>query len=94
MPIYVYKCLACNEEVEVVHSMRDLDLPYFHSCGTIMARLPTTFSFSFPIGNRDHVLKALNGELPLPATRQDRPRIEKALAKGLNRKRPVIGKGI
>lgn len=63
-------------------------------CGEVLRRLVTPFSFCFPVGNRDKVLKALNGEIPLPATPQDRPRLEKALARGLDREKTVIGRGI
>ena len=93
MPIYRYHCHACNQDVEVIHSMDDLGIPQIHSCGNPMARKPSLFSFSFPEDNRARIMKALNGEVPLPATSQDRPRIEKALARGMDRNRPIIGKG-
>ena len=84
----------CNEEVEVIHPMSGLDTPRKHPCGAVMVRLFSTFNFTFPINNKGRVLNALNGETALPATDNDRPRLEKALAKGLHRDRPVIGKGI
>lgn len=58
-----------------------------------MKRMVSTFSFCFAVSNRSKVLKALNQELPLPAQPQDRPRMEKALARGLDTQRPVTGKG-
>ena len=94
MPIYRYECPECEEEVEIIHSMSGLDLPQICKCGFVMKRLVSTFSFSFPVSNRSRVLKALNGEVSLPAADGDRPRIEQALAKGLDRNRRVIGKGI
>ena len=94
MPIYIYHCSKCNEDVELLHSMDELGVPRVHSeCGSIMRRLLAPCSFCIPESNQDRVLRALNGEAPLPATPRDRPRIEKALAKGLDYSRPVVGRG-
>jgi len=45
---------------------------------------------------RDHVLATLNREngRRLPANAKDMPRMEAAMAKGLDQTRPVIGVGI
>ena len=45
---------------------------------------------------KDHVLQTLNGEngKGFPCTPRDRPRMERAMAKGLDQTRPVIGVGM
>lgn len=93
MPVYEYRCLECGEDVEIVHPISELYAQRLHSCGSVMVRLVSMFNFSFPVSNRSRVLKALNGEVALPTTPSDRPRLERALAKGLNREKPVIGIG-
>ena len=86
MPIYRYYCPKCETEVEVVHSMADLDLSHDHECGTDMERRVTLCSFRCPMSNQRRVMNALNGDegINLPANPQDRPRIEKAMAKGMD----------
>lgn len=67
-----------------------------HSCGADMERLMSLPALAiFPMTGRDNVLKTLNKEdgYDLPARKGDRPRMEQALAKGLDPYKPVIGRG-
>lgn len=67
-----------------------------HSCGGVMERLMSLPAPAiFPMTGRDNVLKTLNKEdgYDLPTQRSDRPRMEQALAKGLDLPKPVIGRG-
>lgn len=94
MPIYIYHCSRCDEDTEILHSMDELGVPRIHQrCGSPMERLVAPCSFCIPETNKDRALRTLNGEVPLPTTPEDRPRMEKAFAKGLNHTRPVIGRG-
>lgn len=67
-----------------------------HTCGSPMQRLPTLSApAQFSVTGRAKVLQALNkeGEYDLPTQPGDRPRMEAAMAKGLDQSRPVIGRG-
>jgi len=98
MPIYEYRCPKCGHEQEALlpWTQASLEQPC-DNCGTITERrmskpLPATSKET----GKDHVLATLNqeGGRKLPANPRDMPRMEKAMAKGLDITRPVIGTGI
>lgn len=45
MPIYEYKCLQCEEEIEVMQKMSDAALAKCKSCGGELKKLITSTSF-------------------------------------------------
>ena len=48
MPIYVYRCLVCEGEEEVIEKV---DAPLVHhcpECGNAAMRVPSTCAFSIP----------------------------------------------
>jgi len=97
MPIYEYRCTECGHEQEVILPFSEATAEQrCSSCGK-----PTNRRISLPsppvipVTGRDKVFSALNkeGGYNLPTNSADRPRIEAALAKGLDQRSPVIGRG-
>jgi len=96
MPIYRFRCSSCLKEEEVILPMADRNNTRLHSCGASMERLMSVpFVSVMRIYGRDEVLKTLNKEdgYDLPTRKSDRPRMERALAKGLDPPKRVIGRG-
>ncbi len=96
MPIYRYYCAECQVEEDVIVPMREMNTARNHTCGSRMERLPTSPApAQFPLTGRDKVLHTLNKEkgLDLPARPEDRPRMERAMARGLNVEKPTVGRG-
>lgn len=96
MPIYSYRCPDCLEEEEVILPMAERNNRRLHSCGATMERLMSLPApAQYPLTGRDKVLSTLNkeGSYDLPTQPADRPRMEAAMARGLDQTRPVIGKG-
>jgi len=97
MPIYEFKCDVCGTE-------RELILPFSESgkkpkcqCGQLMRRKFSPVNFTMPKTGKDDVLDTLNKEegrkYDYPGGDMHRARYDKALAKGLDPPKPVIGKG-
>lgn len=95
MPLYKFRCDKCGEEAERLLSMGDRNLPQECECGGSLGRLMTAPSIIVPATGRETVLKTMNKEsgYSLPTIPSDRPRLEAVLAKGLDQRRPVIGRG-
>ena len=97
MPIYEFKCPNCLSEREVILPMEERDTPVeCLGCHSLMERrisLPRPAIFITT--GRDKVLKTLNAEdgFRLPARPKDRPRMEAALARGLDPSKATRGKG-
>lgn len=97
MPIYEFRCPNCLAEREVISLMEERDTPQkCLKCHSVMERrisLPRPAIFITT--GRDKVLKTLNAEdgYDLPARLADRPRMEAALARGLDPSQPTIGRG-
>jgi len=95
MPVYRFRCQKCGKEAERLLPMDDRDLPQECECRGSLRRLMTAPSIIVPETGREQVLGALNKErgYDLPTIPSDRPRMEAALAKGLDQRRPIIGRG-
>lgn len=97
MPLYEYRCPECgNEEEAIVSFSEATNRRLCSNCGKpTMRRLSLPQSAIIPLTGRDHTLQTLNGEngRGFPCVPRDRPRMEAAMAKGLDQTRPVIGKG-
>jgi len=96
MPIYKFRCPDCLKEEEAILPMANRNDARIHSCGAVMERLMSPPApATFPETGRDKVLKTLNkeGGYALPTQPSDRPRMERAMAKGLDQTRLVVGKG-
>ena len=95
MPVYRFRCDSCLQEEDVLLPISERDIIRFHSCGSPMKRLFTTFHFTLPLTGKDKVLKTLNKEdgADFPGGKKHRQRYEQAMAKGLNSERTVIGIG-
>ena len=98
MPTYEYRCPGCGHEQEVILPWTKSALEQTCSkCGAVTDR---RMSLPMPAQSketgRDHVLATLNqeGGRKLPANSRDMPRMEAAMAQGLNIKRPVTGVGL
>jgi len=84
------------EEEEALLPMADRNNQMVHSCGAIMERLISLPALAIvPLSGRDRVLKTLNTEdgFNFPGGDKHRPRYERAMAKGLDLKKSVIGRG-
>jgi len=94
MPIYEYRCDKCQVNEDALLTMEGRDSPRVHSCGDSMRRLMSLVTFTTPITSRGKILNTLNRDdgYKLPAKEKDRPRIEQALARGLNYVRPLEDK--
>lgn len=91
MPIYSYVCPKCQENKDLVLPIDDRDLPHSCKCGAYLERKMAMPSFKFVQSGRTRVLDTLNYEANKPGLRS--PRSTAALAHGLERIKPVIGKG-
>jgi len=94
--LYGFRCDKCGREANRFLPMADRNLSQECECGGSLRRLMTTPSVVVPVTGRGQVLKTLNREEGgdrLPTIPSDRPRMEAALAKGLDQTPPVIGKG-
>ena len=59
MPIYEYQC-ECENEREVLLSLKDADLPQVCKCGRVMQRLISVSSFVMKPTGRGMALDTLN----------------------------------
>lgn len=97
MPRYEYRCPVCGHEQEAILPFSEMDVEQeCERCGQVTERrisLPRR-STSKETG-RDHVLATLNREngQDFPCVPRDRPRMEQAYAKGLDRRQPLLWKG-
>lgn len=98
MPAYEYRCPGCEHEQEAILPWTQCAaLQICTECGGVTER---RMSLPLPAQSketgRDHVLARLNRKdgQTFPCQPRDRPRMEKAYAKGLDQTRPVIGVGI
>lgn len=94
MPIYRYRC-ECGEEVEIIAPIAERDNPKPH-CGLRMTRLMTSpFPARFPETGKDRCLKVLNhvDGWDFNSYPEDRKKLERQYAQGLDPPKPVIGKG-
>lgn len=96
MPIYEFACDKCETEREVDCPMSESGQEVICSCGIPMRRVYSAINFAVPQTGRDRVLGTLNqeeGAQDFPGGDMHRDRYEKAMAKGLDQTRPVIGRG-
>ena len=96
MPIYEYRC-ECGNEEEILFLARQIsDWHTCPECNKAMTRKVSLPVSIIPETGRDHVLQTLNAHNGhgLPCAPRDRPRMETALAKGLDQTRPTIGVGM
>lgn len=96
MPLYRFRCEECAKDTDKFLPMVDRNLPQECECGGSLRRLMTAPSILVSVNGREQVLKTLNREEGgdhLPTIPSDRPRMEGALARGLDQHRPIIGKG-
>lgn len=95
MPIYEFTC-DCGVEREAMLPFSESRNGQRCSCGQIMRRKFSLANFAAPQTGRDRVLGTLNqeeGAQDFPGGDMHRDRYEKAMAKGLDQTRPVIGRG-
>jgi putative FmdB family regulatory protein len=86
MPIYKFYCVGCREEEERILLMSERDSPQECTCGAKLQRIMTLPAPArIVVTGREKALKTLNKEdgYDLPARPHDRPRMEKAMARGL-----------
>lgn len=96
MPLYEFKC-NCGAEREIILPFSESNKEQKCKCGQVMRRKLSLINFSIPQTGRGSVLATLNqeeGARDFPGGNMDRDRYEKAMAKGLDQTRPVIGVGI
>ena len=97
MPTYEYRCPECGNEQEV--DLRFRVVAIFQLCSNCgkptERRISLPYPASIPTTARGHILETLNHEKGkgVQAAPKDRPRIEAALAKGLDQKRETVGRG-
>jgi len=97
MPIYRFRCSECLEEEEILLPMANRNDMRLHSCGAVMEKLMSVPSpATFKVYNKEKVLNTLNEEAKHPvinggAVRSKRS--QRALARGLDYSKPVIGRG-
>ena len=98
MPVYEYRCPGCGKGQELLLAWSKAKENQYCECGQVMQRLMSVpLPAIFVQTNRGKVLNTLNKEekgFVLPGGDMHRARYSKALAKGLDRTRPVIGRGL
>lgn len=97
MSLYRFRCNECGKDTDKFLPMIDRNLPQECECGGRLERLMSTPNVLVPVTGREQVLKTLNKEEGgdhLPTVPSDRPRMEAALARGLDQRRPTaVGRG-
>lgn len=95
MALYGYKCYGCGKECDVFVPMNGTKEPIGCSCGGEMVRVfSPPLRINIPVSSKGALLNALNKDngFDLPARPEHRPRMEKALARGLDYEKPIVGK--
>jgi len=96
MALYGYKCSSCGKERDVFIPMNNTKEPIGCSCGGKMLRIfSPPLRINIPVKHKDILVNALNKDdgFDIPARPEHRPRMEKALARGLDYEKPVVGRG-
>jgi len=96
MPIYEFKCDECEAERELILPLSEAGKGITCDCGQVMRRKFSPINFNIPQTGRDKVLGTLNqeeGAQTYPGGDKYKTRYDKAMSKGLDQTRPVIGTG-
>ena len=91
MPIYSFACPTCGNKEDVILKVDERNQQRSCVCGGAMDRIMAMASFKLMHSGRTRVLDVLNYEANKPGLRSKRSTA--ALAHGLERIKPVIGRG-
>lgn len=92
MPLYEFKCDECKAEREAILPFGEANTEQQCTCGHVMRRRFSLFSFTMPFTGRDKVLATLNkdeGGYGFPGGDKHRPRYEQVMGKSLDYVRPL-----
>ena len=96
MPIYEFVCDKCETKREVNRPMSEAGEKEICSCGKPMRRIFASLRTVMVETGRDHILGILNqeeGAGDFPGGDMHRARYSKAMAKGLDPPRQIVGRG-
>ena len=96
MPIYEFVCDKCKTEREIFLPVSECNTKPKCDCGQMLRRRFSIISFNIPQTGRDKVIAILNqeeGAADFPGGDKHRARYRRAMAKGLDPPRQIVGRG-